>query len=298
MEKIIAIDDKRYPELLRKIGKEAPKKLYYKGEWPSGAAEDKDNIFDNCLAVVGSRRLTSYGRKITEQLVSEIAAAGVTIVSGFMYGGDEAAHKAAVAAGGRTIAVMPCGIDVIHPEYQEELYNKILENKGLIISEYEGDFPPASWTYVRRNRIVAGLSKAVLIVEAGLKSGTMITAELSKKFKRKIFVVPGPITSEVSKGTAQLLKEGAAVATEAKDILKYYNISFSGTNPAKKAKPSSEKIASLEQKIIEQLKIEPLEMDALARILKVSISDLGSRLSLMQIKGFVSQEGNKYYTDR
>jgi len=298
MEKIIAIDDKRYPELLKKIGKEAPKKLYYKGEWPSAITEDKNNIFDNCLAVVGSRRLTSYGRKITEQLVSEIAAAGVTIVSGFMYGGDEAAHKAAVETGGRTIAVMPCGINIIHPEYQEELYNKILENKGLIISEFEGDFPPASWTYVRRNRIVAGLSKAVLIVEAGLNSGTMITAELSKKFRRKIFVVPGPITSEASKGTAQLLKEGAAVVTEAKDILKHYNISFSKISPLKEAKPDSEKIANLEQKIIEQLKIEPLEMDSLARILKVPIADLGSKLSLMQIKGFISQEGNKYYTDR
>ena len=126
-----------------------------------------------------------------------------------MYGGDEAAHKAAVEAGGRTIAVMPCGIDMIHPEYQEELYNKILENKGLIISEYEGKFPPAIWTYPKRNRIVAGLSKAVLIVEAGLNSGTLITAECAKKFGRKIFAVPGPITSEVSKGTIQLIKEGA-----------------------------------------------------------------------------------------
>jgi len=140
MENVITIKDKRYPELLGKIGKDAPEKIYYKGNWDS-------EIFKNCLAVVGSRRLTSYGRKITEQLVTEIASAGVTIVSGFMYGGDEAAHKAAAEAGGRTIAVMPCGIDMIHPEYQEELYNKILENKGLIISEYEGKFPPANWTY-------------------------------------------------------------------------------------------------------------------------------------------------------
>jgi len=181
-ENIINRQDKRYPELLKKIGKEAPEKLYYKGEWPLDTAQGKDNIFDNCLAAVGSRRLTSYGRKITEQLVTEIAAAGVTIVSGFMYGGDEAAHRATIEAGGITIAVMPCGIDMIHPEYQEELYNKILENKGLIVSEFEGKFPPADWTYPRRNRIVAGLSKAVLIVEAGLNSGTLITAELAKKF--------------------------------------------------------------------------------------------------------------------
>jgi len=284
MENVITIKDKRYPELLGKIGKDAPEKIYYKGNWDS-------EIFKNCLAVVGSRRLTSYGRKITEQLVTEIASAGVTIVSGFMYGGDEAAHKAAAEAGGRTIAVMPCGIDMIHPEYQEELYNKILENKGLIISEYEGKFPPANWTYPRRNRIVAGLSKAVLIVEAGLNSGTLITAEFAKKFGRKIFAVPGPLTSEVSKGTAQLIKEGAEVVTEARDILKDYNISLTKPNLAK----PSLNIEGIEQEIINQLQKEPLEADNLARILGMSVSKIGTTLSLMQLKGFINQEGGKYH---
>jgi len=283
---IITLRDKNYPALLRKIGKDAPEKIYYKGEW-------NNEIFENCLAVVGSRRLTSYGRKITEQLVTEIAASGVTIVSGFMYGGDEAAHRAAAEAGGRTIAVMPCGIDMIHPEYQEELYNKILENKGLIISEYEGKFPPANWTYPRRNRIVAGLSKAVLIVEAGLNSGTLITAEFAKKFGRKIFAVPGPLTSEVSKGTAQLIKEGAEVVTEARDILKDYNISLTKPNLAK----PSLNIEGIEQEIINQLQKEPLEADNLARILGMSVSKIGTTLSLMQLKGFINQEGGKYYVD-
>ena len=286
MENVITIKDKRYPELLGKIGKDAPEKIYYKGNWDS-------EIFKNCLAVVGSRRLTSYGRKITEQLVTEIAASGVTIVSGFMYGGDEAAHRAAAEAGGRTISVMPCGIDMIHPEYQEELYNKILENKGLIISEYEGKFPPANWTYPRRNRIVAGLSKAVLIVEAGLNSGTLITAEFAKKFGRKIFAVPGPLTSEVSKGTAQLIKEGAEVVTEARDILKDYNISLTKPNLAK----PSLNIEGIEQEIINQLQKEPLEADNLARILGMSVSKIGTTLSLMQLKGFINQEGGKYYVD-
>ncbi len=226
MENTITIENKRYPELLREIGKEAPERLYYKGNW-------NPEIFENCLAVVGSRRMTSYGRKITEQLVTEIAAAGVTIVSGFMYGGDEAAHRAAVEMGGRTIAVMPCGIDIIHPEYQEELYNEILNKNGLIISEFKGSFPPDKWTYPRRNRIVAGLSKTILIVEAGLNSGTLITADYAKKFGRKIFAVPGPMTSDVSKGTAQLIKEGAEVVTEVKDILKHYNIALSKSYLAK-----------------------------------------------------------------
>ena len=218
---IITIDDKKYPSLLKKIGRDAPKQLYYKGVW-------SDEIFENCLAVVGSRRLTSYGQRVTEQLVTEVAAAGITIVSGFMYGGDEAAHRAAVKAGGRTIAVMPCGIELIHPEYQQDLYVEILDNKGLVLSEYEGQFLPTNWTYPRRNRIVAGLSKAVLVVEAGLKSGTLITTDFAKKFGRKVFAVPGPITSEVSRGTSKLLREGASLVTSAKDILNYYNISGLG----------------------------------------------------------------------
>ena len=291
MAEIITIKDKKYPELLRKIGKEAPEKLYYKGDWNA-------EIFENCLAVVGSRRMTSYGKKITEQLVMELAAIGVTIVSGFMYGGDEAAHRAAVEVGGKTIAVMPCGIDMIHPEYQEELYNKILENKGLIISEFEGNFPPANWTYPKRNRIVAGLSKAVLVVEAGLNSGTLITTEYAKKFGRKIFAVPGPLTSEVSKGTAQLIKEGAEIVTSAKDILNFFKI----IPEEKSVEAWPQQIAKrvkdgLERRIVEQLEKEPLEADGLARILGMSVSKIGTTLSLMQLKGFINQEEGKYYVD-
>ena len=285
MENVVELKDKRYPELLKKI-KGAPQKLYYKGEY-------NDGIFENCLAVVGSRRLTSYGRRMTELLVSEIAAAGVTIVSGFMYGGDEAAHRAAVEAGGRTIAVMPCGIDIIHPEYQEDLYKNILKNKGLIISEFEGSFPPADWTYPRRNRIVAGLSKVVLIVEAGLNSGTMITAGYAKEFGRKIFAVPGPLTSEVSRGTAQLIKEGATVVTEAKDVLDFFKINFQSNS--KSQATNFKTMTPLGQKIIGELKREPLEADALARLINLPVSKISADLSLMQIKGLIKQEGNKYY---
>ncbi|MDO8486516.1 MAG: DNA-processing protein DprA [Candidatus Staskawiczbacteria bacterium] len=286
ISQIITIKDKKYPKLLKDIGKEAPEKIYYKGDW------DED-IFKNCLAVVGSRRLTSYGRKITEQLVTEIAASGVTIVSGFMYGGDEAAHSATVRVGGRTIAVMPCGIDIIHPEYQEKLYNQILENNGLIISEFEGKFPPAPWTYPKRNRIVAGLSKTILVVEAGLNSGTLITTEYAKKYGRKIFAVPGQITSDVSKGTAKLIKEGAFLATEAKDILKHYNVSVSQLSNSNLTKPNLN-IAKEEQEIINQLKIEPMETDTLARALGISAAKIGVTLSMMQLKGIIKQESGKY----
>jgi len=234
---------------------------------------------------------------MTEQLVTEIAAAGVTIVSGFMYGGDEAAHRAALESGGRTIAVMPCGIDMIHPEYQEGLYREILDKKGLIISEFEGNFPPDKWTYPRRNRIVAGLSKAVLVVEAALNSGTLITADYAKKFGRKIFAVPGPLTSIVSKGTLKLIKEGAEVASETKDILDFYNITLNKSVEDEPQQDISGSGNSLERKIVEYLKREPMAADVLARTLGVSVSKVGTILSLMQLKGFINQEGEKYHVD-
>lgn len=285
MEGVIKKEDKEYPKLLREI-KEAPQKLYYKGNW-------NREIFEKCLAVVGSRRLTSYGRRVTEELVGEIAAAGITIVSGFMYGGDEAGHRAALKVGGRTIAVLPCGIELIHPQYQEELYNQILKSEGLIISEFEGNFPPALWTYPKRNRIVAGLSKAVLIVEAGLNSGSLITAAYAKKFKRKIFAVPGPITSSVSLGTAQLIKEGATLVSSAKEILEYYGLGWKSVSEA-----SQEiQISRLERRIIAELQNEPLDIDTIARTLQLPASEIGTLLSLMELRGIISQENGKYYVN-
>jgi len=287
----VNLQDKKYPELLKKIGKTAPKQLYYKGSW------DKD-IFQNCLAVVGSRRMTTYGKQVAERIAGEAAAAGVTIVSGFMYGVDAAAHKAALSVGGRTVAVMPCGIDLIHPEYQQDLYAEILKNKGLIVSEYEGDSQPANWTYPQRNRIVAGLSKAALIVEAGEKSGSLITAALAKKFKRKLFVVPGPITSENSKGIMQLIKEGATPISSAREILDYYRIYYN--IPAKidgglALLNKNKTMKGPEQKIINHLQKEPLGVDAISRELGMPAAKTGTILSMMQLKGQIKLEGNKYY---
>ncbi len=283
MSKVIDIASKEYPELLKKI-KDPPKKLYYKGDWNL-------EIFENCLAVVGSRRMTTYGKRVAEQLVAKIAAVGITIVSGFMYGIDATAHKAALVAGGRTIAVMPCGVNIIHPAHQEKLYNDILENKGLIISEFEDDFPPDIWTYPKRNRIVAGLSKAALIVEAGAKSGSLITANFAKEYGRKVFAVPGPITSSNSVGIIQLLKEGASIASRAKDVLEYYNLKSSDLIVDKK----NSNIGELEKKILLQLKQEPVEIDVLARTFGMSAPKIGTTLSLMQLQGFISKQGNKYY---
>jgi DNA processing protein len=284
MSGVISIEDSRYPKMLREI-KDPPKKLYFKGDWD-------ESIFENCLSVVGSRRITTYGKTITNNLISQIANAGITIVSGFMFGVDAYSHRAAVEAGRRTIAVMPCGIDVIHPAYQKDLYEAILENNGLILSELKGNHPPAAWTYPRRNRIVAGLSQATLVVEAAEKSGTLITANLTREYNRKLFAVPGPLTSKTSIGTAKLIKEGAEIVTSADDILKFFNMTKKAGNIL------NNKLDSLEQRILEQLDYESLEVDSLARALNISVSDLGKALSLMEIKGILFKERGKYHVNQ
>lgn len=288
---IVSIDDARYPASLKEIGALAPKKLFYKGAW-------NEDIFKKCLSVVGSRRLTLYGRRATEQIVAEASGAGITIVSGFMYGGDEAAHSAAVKSGGRTVAVMPCGINRIHPPQQKQLYQDILDNNGLIISEYEAGLVPQNWMYVQRDRIVAALSKATFVTEAALGSGSLLTANYAKKFGRKLFALPGPITSEVSKGTIQLIREGAEAVSEARDILTFYSVLVG----KKKGKPSSAKATAgkhsvLEEKILGELSRQSLKADEMARILAVPVAQVGTALSLLQLRGIINQDQGKYYVD-
>ena len=278
------IKDKGYPDLLKELKGEAPKQLYYKGSWD-------DSIFENCLAVVGSRRMTSYGKQITEKIVGQIAASGITIVSGFMYGIDATAHQAALDVGGRTIAVMPCGMDYICPEYQGVLYRKIIENNGLIISEFEADQKAAYWTFPKRNRIVAGLSQATLIVEAAEKSGSLITANIAKKYQRKVFAIPGPLTSILSAGTSNLIKNGAEMVTGADDISKFF-----GTQLTARVTPTTNKqIEPIEQQIIYELQAEPLEIDVLSRKIDVPVSKIGTAISMMQLKGLIKEEKGKYY---
>jgi len=286
----IEIDSKRYPKALGEalknlVASSGPKKLYYKG------AFDED-IFKNCLAVVGSRHLTYYGRKVTEQLVTEIAGAGITIVSGFMFGGDEAAHSAAVKCGGRTIAVMPCGIDIIFPPQHKKLYQDILDNNGLIISEYSEGFKPTNYSFVQRDRIVAGLCKAVFVTEAALGSGSLITANYAQKFGRKIFALPGQITSELSRGTIKLIREGAEAVSCANDILSFYKVLVNEKKEVvlKQAEPKT-----LEERIIAHLGREPMKADEMARLFAIPVAQLGTTLSLMEMKSQITNQSGKYY---
>jgi DNA processing protein len=280
----VDIDSAEYPYLLKQI-KDPPVKLYFKGNW------DVD-VFEEMLSVVGSRKMTGYGEMITESLVSEIAGNGITIVSGFMYGIDAQAHKAALMGGGRTIAVMACGIERINPEYQAELYSGILNNGGLAISEYPGDTPPLKWTYPRRNRIIAGLSPVLLVVEAGMKSGALITAGIARRYNKKIFAVPGPLTSSVSRGTALLIKQGASLVTGPQDLLLEYGRTkigrlFSGKD--------LQELHSEQKKIIDLLSLGPLGIDEIARLSGKPVSEIGADITALSLKKYLVPKDGKYY---
>ncbi len=280
----IDINSDEYPYLLQQI-KDPPPKLFFKGDWDP-------NIFNETISVVGSRRMTRYGEIITDSLVSMIAGKGITIVSGFMYGIDAQAHDAALKAGGRTIAVMPCGIERIHPEYQTDLHERILTNNGLVVSEYPGDTPPALWTYPRRNRIIAGLSPILLVIEAGVKSGALITAKIAKNYNKKIFAVPGPLTSTVSIGTALLIKNGAQIVTGAEDLLFEFGIK---DNTELFSKKELYGLNKTQQKIIQILSGEPMGIDDIARFAEIQISEIGADITVLSIKKHLTLNEGKYY---
>lgn len=274
----VSIDSENYPESLRNIN-DRPIIFYYKG-FLNALVPDK------CLAVVGSRRMTIYGRRVTEKIVYEVASRGITIVSGFMYGIDATSHKAALSAGGRTVAIMPCGINRVHPAYQRDLYQEILDSGGLIISEYPGNEQPQLWTYPRRNRIVAGLCKATLIVEAAISSGSLITANLAKEFGRKTLAVPGPITSTTSAGTNELIKSGAILIRNSQDILSVYGLGYDDLP-----------IFEVKNNILAVLSREPMCLDELCEALDFSVAELGSKITVLLLSGQIVEEGGRYYVN-
>ncbi|OQY31727.1 MAG: DNA protecting protein DprA [Spirochaetaceae bacterium 4572_59] len=281
----IDIFSEEYPDSLRQIA-DPPRILYYRGEW-------NPEIFEQTISVVGSRKMTRYGRFMTESLVTEIAEAGITVLSGFMYGIDATSHKAAVDAEGKTIAVMPCGIERIHPLYQKGLYEEIIHGGGLILSEYEADSQPALWTYPRRNRIVVGLSPLLLVMEAGLKSGALMTARIARRYNKKIYALPGPLSSTVSLGCALLIKQGASIVTGSQDILLEYGLlpcepKQNGTGKRKKM------LSSLQKSIIEQLEREAMSVDEMTRVLGKSASQIGAELTLLTLQKRLSFQEGRY----
>ncbi|MEK7502789.1 MAG: DNA-processing protein DprA [Patescibacteria group bacterium] len=280
----LTLEDKHYPSLLSQI-KNPPFVLYGRGI-PFEKWEDRE--INRTIAVVGARKTTAYGREVTRILASQLSLAGFTIVSGLAIGVDAVSHKAALDNGGKTIAVLGCGVDCCNPTTNRNLYSQIIKN-GCVVSEVPLSKSPSRGLFPARNRIITGLSLGVLVTEGGEDSGSLITADYALSFSRRVFAVPGPITSNLSKGPFNLISKGAKLATSAEDILKEFKIGSSElrTSPASPRLRGIKGVNKDEQKILRLLENESLHFDEIVRRSQLGSSKIGSLLSIMEIKGLV-----------
>lgn len=243
------------------------------------------------LAVVGSRNFTSYGKIATQKITTELTLSGFHIVSGLALGVDALAHEATINVGGRTTAVLGCGVDIVYPPANVRLRNAILETGNTIISEYPPGTRPSRGTFVSRNRIISGMCRGVLVVEGTEKSGTLITAMYAANQGRDVFAIPGQIYSPLAQAPLILLRQGAKLVTSASDILSEYGVEKKGNLKTQ----TPEQLTNEQEKIYNVLKHEPLFVDDIAQIAKLAIPQVASLLSLMEIEGFVYKDQQGKY---
>ena len=279
---VLTWDSPEYPALLSQIA-DPPPVLFVRGtllptdEW--------------AIAIVGSRKATVYGREVARRLAMDLAQNGMTVVSGLARGIDGVAHKSALEAGGRTIAVLGCGVDVIYPYEHRELAEKIMAN-GAIISDYALGTQPEGPNFPPRNRIISGLSLGTVVVEAGLRSGALITSDFALDQGRDVFAVPGSILNPSSAGCNRLLRDGAAIVTEVRDIMETLQlVQVVDKQQAREILPENAEEAALWA----QLSSEPCHLDDLARHTAMPVEVVSSTLVMMELKGMTRQVGSLQY---
>lgn len=275
------MEHERYPKVLKKL-RDAPKTIFYRGNL------DED-ILKSCVAIVGSRAMTRYGRQVTEKFTEDLVNSNITVISGFMYGIDAVAHEVATRKKGRTIAVLGSGINQIYPSDHEKLYTSILRENGVVMSEFNPEQKPKPWMYAKRNRIVAALANmGVIVIEASVKSGSLITAGFANKLYRTVYAVPGPITSSASEGTNYLIKtqKGKLISSveEIKGVKKTKN------------KNTSPSLSPGKNKILEVLINEgtPLAMDEIVALSGQSVVEVSKQLTVMNLQGLIDEFNGKY----
>jgi DNA processing protein len=279
---VLTVREAGYPSLLREVH-HPPPVLYVRGEL---AQADEWSV-----AFVGTRRATVYGREVARRLAGDVAGAGITIVSGLARGIDAQAHQAAVDAGGRTIAVLGCGIDRVYPAEHAKLARVISEH-GALVTEYPMGTPPDAANFPPRNRIISGLSLGVVVVEADETSGAMITANFGLEQGRDVFAVPGPIFSRQSRGTNRLIQTGAKLILSYEDILEELNLTMVAEHREVQAIVPENETESL---LLQYLSYEPVHIDELGRESGLPITTVSSTLALMELKGMVKQVGGMNY---
>jgi DNA processing protein len=286
----LILSDKEYPLLLKQINN-PPFVLYVKGDKELLHQTDKSKF----VAIVGTRKITDYGREVTKQITESFVQAGWVVVSGLAYGVDACAHTVTVENNGKTIAVLGCGVDCCTPREKLPLYNRIIKDGGCIISESPLGSEPTKGSFPSRNRIIAGISQAVIVTEGTQDSGALYTASDAFLLNRPVFAVPGPITSQYSKGTNKLITKGAKLVMSGEDVLKEMGFMGSiGTASITRKKITCE--TKEEQMIIDLLENEQLHFDELIRKTGLESSQLGILLSMMEMKGFIKTNSNGIFS--
>lgn len=268
----------RYPRLLKEIT-DPPLGIYVRGELPD---DDIDTV-----AIIGARKCSRYGATVAYDIAKDLGRTNVIVVSGMARGIDSEGHKGIIDGGGKTIAVLGCGVDICYPPENRELMNRIIEN-GCVISEFAPGMPAVSGNFPSRNRIIAGLSKMVVVVEAGKKSGTLITADMALDYGRDVFVVPGNVTSALSYGTNALIKQGCPIITEGNDILEALGIAYKEAEKVKFKIKTAENISAEEKEVYDLIEDgTPISAETLCRRLHKDIQDVQYILSLLELSGYI-----------
>lgn len=284
----VKCNEKEYPKYLKEIYLPPPI-LYYKG-----FLKPKD--LHPSIAIVGSRKGSYYGIKMSQKIAYYLASNGINIVSGFARGVDTSAHIGALNANGKTTAIMGCGIDIVYPRESIKLFEKLIE-KGIAISEFPLGTEPLANNFPRRNRIISGLSIGILVIEAGIKSGSLITAEFALEQGREVYALPGNVNSQTSKGTNYLIKEGAKLVANYKDILDDL-IPFITIKELKNNKSEFIKNLNLneqEKKIIEEIQKGILFPDLISNNTGISINKINSTLTMLELKGVIKKDRGRFY---
>ena len=286
MNPIKKLSPKEFPPTLLEIP-QPPKTLYLQGNLP----DSNQHIF---LAVVGSRKYSTYGKEVCEKLIQGLAGYPIVIVSGLALGIDTIAHQSALRNNLLTLAIPGTGLDhrVLYPSINRQLANKILLAGGCLLSESEPTERATIWSFPKRNRLMAGLAQATLIIEATEKSGTLITARLALDYNRDVLAVPGSIFSPSSIGTNKLIRQGATPILTSADILEALHLEVEPPTENKQQKLFAN-LSAPEKKIVELLKTEPLSRDELIRQTKLSTSEGNSILMILEIKGLIKESGGE-----
>lgn len=279
---VLTWDDEAYPRHLKEID-QPPPVLYVRGNL---SPED-----DWAVAIVGTRKVTAYGRQVAEEMGASLARNGVTIVSGLARGVDSIAHQAALASGGRTLAVLGNGVDLVYPPENRKLAAQIME-QGALVSDYAIGTQPDGQNFPPRNRIISGLSLAVIIVEAGDTSGALITATFAAEQGRDVFAVPGNINAPQSRGTNRLIRDGAQPLLSPQDVLEALNLTMVTEHQAARVTLPSDPVEARLYKLLSQ---QPKHVDEIRAEASLPIETVSATLAMMELKGMVRQVGGMNY---